>query len=639
MKLKLPILLFIVLFKLLPEKAFAQGLCDRGGGSFDVDFTEGCAPLTVRITNTLNNALSVAYAAAYDGRSTNPAIQDVASVTYRNRGVYTLFQQAVTSAGVVYACKVITVYESRPVSATYASCGGGKITLILAEDLVIPGYDQVLIEWGDGQTSLYKSGDSFVFDHNYTDVSSSPTVKITGQHIGKSCTQGAVNSLPISFQQSQLNDISIKSIEMLGSGTLRVNYLGVTAIPTEIQYRSNGGTYATAGRRSSGGLQPFDIVSLNVNQAYQVQLSYQDLCQGVSQSRAYSSMSLSGKSENGANVLTWSQYPEAADFEGYDLMRDGVLIKSFSSVSEVTFTDPDVQCGSYSEYQIIAKINGITSTSAPVGVKTEVSTAKPLEKASVSVSGENLVVIKASVPGAGPNSTYDLSIEKAEAGSTTFKKIITLYNQSEYSDPDVKTSEMSYCYRLSYQNSCGQKLPVSQPMCTILLKKELTNLVWTPESPLLAGVTNYNVIQLGSGGAENIPVQLKTVYTIKLNAQSDLQYNFQVRAESADSTFESLSNIINYKRSAGVFMPDAFSPNGDGYNDLLEAKSDQLQSFNLSILNRWGQVVFYSDDITKSWDGTINGSNAPVGSYVYKMTFVDDINQTVEKNGTFMLLR
>jgi len=132
---------------------------------------------------------------------------------------------------------------------------------------------------------------------------------------------------------------------------------------------------------------------------------------------------------------------------------------------------------------------------------------------------------------------------------------------------------------------------------------------------------------------------MNTSYTVKLNAQSDLEYSFQIRANSVTPGIWSLSNIINYKRSVGVFVPDAFSPNGDGYNDILEAKSNQLQSFNFSIMNRWGEVVFHSDDISNSWDGTINGENAPVGYYVYKMIFVDDIDQTVEKNGTFMLLR
>ncbi|NIJ55918.1 T9SS type B sorting domain-containing protein [Dyadobacter arcticus] len=643
MKLIIPFYLTIFLFwifSISPIDTSAQGLCDRGGGSFDVNFTEGCAPLTVSITNTLPNALSVEYAAAYDGRSANPPIQSVAFVAYRSPGIYTLLQRAVGAGGVVYACKTITVYESRSVSSTYSSCGGGKITLILAEDLVITGYDQVLIEWGDGKTDIYKPGGSYTFEHVYADVNSSPTAKITGQHVGKSCAQGATASVPISFQQAQLNDISIKSVEMLGGGILRVNYLGVTAIPTEVKYSTDGNNYTTAGKRSSGGVQPFDINSVNVNQVYTVKLSYQDLCQGITDSKdIISSVTLSGKSENGQNVLTWSQYPNNQDFVGYDLLRDGVVIKTFTSITDITYADGDVQCGSYSEYQVIAKIKDITSISAPVGVKAEVANPRPIQAASVSVGTNNLIFLKADVPGAGPSSTYDLSVEKAEAGSTTFKKIITLYNQNEYSDPDVKADELSYCYRFSYQNSCGQKLPVTEPICSILLTKELTSLKWTPALPFLGGLSGYEVLQIGSSAGEVVPVQMNTQYTIKLSSQSDLEYNFQIRATSPDGGFESLSNIINYKRSAGVFVPDAFTPNGDGNNDVLEAKSTQLQSFDFSVLNRWGEVVFHSDDIANGWNGTINGANAPVGSYIYKMTFVDDINQTVEKSGTFMLLR
>jgi gliding motility-associated-like protein len=640
MRLLLPLqVLFTVLFLSIQTPISAQGLCDRGGGGFNIDVTEGCAPLTVNITNTVPNTISVGYNSGYDGRTTNPVLQSVSSVTYRNRGNYIILQQAATAGGVLYACKSVTIYESRPLTAAYSSCGGGKITLILAEDLVIPGYDQARIDWGDGTSALWSRGDSYILEHNYTNTSTSPTVKIVGLHVGKSCAQGAVTSIPISFQQAQLNDISIKSLEMLGGGILRVNYLGVTAIPTEIKYSTDGNTFGTAGRRSSGGLQPFDINNVNVNQSYKVKLASQDLCQGLTDSKVITSMTLSGKSEEGKNILTWNKYPADADFAGYDLLRDGTIIESFNSIDDVSYTDEDVACGSYSEYQVIAKIKDVTSTSAPVGVKTEVSTARAITQASVSVAGDNMVVIKANVPGAGPNSTYDLSIEKAEAGATTFKKIITLYNQNEYSDPDVKTNELSYCYRLNYQNSCGQKLPVTAPICTILLKKNLTTLTWTPESPLLEGIDNYEVNQIASSGSNTIPNQLNTSYTVQLNSQSDLEYNFQVRANSASGDFESLSNIINYKRSAGVFVPDAFSPNGDGYNDLLEAKSTQLQSFSFSVMNRWGEVVFHSDDITVGWDGTIKGKSAPVGSYVYKMTFVDDINQTVEKSGTFMLLR
>ncbi|WP_439584382.1 gliding motility-associated C-terminal domain-containing protein [Dyadobacter bucti] len=639
---RLPLSLFFLMsgfFVVL--KSFGQGLCDRGGGGFELDKTEGCAPLLVRITNTIPNPIVVGYNQAYDGRSTTPLIQEVSSYNYALPGTFTILQQAAISSGRVYACQKVTVYESRAVIAQYSSCGGGKVTLTLTEGAVIRAYDEVDINWGDGKTEKWKRGDALILEHNYADATSSPVVRLTGGYTqGQACARGATASLPISFQQAQLNSIEIKSVEMRGDGSITLNYQGLTAVATEIKYSANGTNYVTDGKRSSGGLQPYDIKNLNKDQVYKLKLSSQDLCNGQRDSREYSSMTLSGKSEEGKNVLTWSQYSDADGFTGYDLLRDGTVIKSFTSISDVTYTDEDVQCGSYSEYQVVAKINDVTSTSAPVGVKTEISNARPIQEAVVAVVDDHSVVIQANVPGAGPNSTYDLSIEKAEAGSATFRKIITLYNENEYMDPDVKTNELSYCYRLSYQNSCGQKAPASQPICTILLTKQLSTLSWTAESPLLSGVASYEVNQTGSsGGQEQIPVQMSTSYTVKLNAQSDLEYSFQIRANSVTPGLWSLSNVINYKRSAGVFVPDAFSPNGDGYNDILEAKSNQLQSFNFSIMNRWGEVVFHSDDISNSWDGTINGENAPVGYYIYKMIFVDDIDQTVEKNGTFMLLR
>jgi gliding motility-associated-like protein len=639
MRLKLLSLFFIgFFFHNITSKG--QGLCSVGGGAFSIEPSEGCSPLTVKITNQLTNAIDVTYDQNYKGN--NPVVSDISSYTYTGIATFTILQKAILSNGkIVYECKKVNVLESRPVTATYTSCGGGKITLSLTDDLILKGYDQVLIQWGDGASDTWNKGGNLVFEHNYADASSSPTVSLTGRYTsGQKCAGGRVGLLPISFQQAQLNDIKIVAIEMLGQGLLRVNYQGITGISTEIKYGTDQNNFSVAGKRVSGGVQPFDIKDVNVNQVYHVKLASQDLCAGQTDSETFSSMTLSGKSEDGVNVLAWSKYPDAAKFTSYDLLRDGTVIKSFTSINDITYKDEDVQCGSYSEYQVVAKIGDVTSTSAPVGVKADITAPKPIKEAAVTVAGNNIVTIKANVPGAGPNNTYDLTIEKAEAGGTLFKKIITLFNQSEFSDSDVRTNEKSYCYRISYTNSCGQKVPASEPICTILLTKNLTTLNWTTESPILGGVSGYDVIQMGSGtNKDEFPVQMNSSYTVKVNAQSDLEYNFQVRGNSTVAGLESLSNVVNYKRSAGVFVPQAFSPNGDGYNDILEAKSTQLQSFKFSVMNRWGQVVFHSEDIGAGWDGTINGANAPVGSYVYKLTFVDDINQTVEKSGTFMLLR
>ncbi|ACT95208.1 hypothetical protein Dfer_4004 [Dyadobacter fermentans DSM 18053] len=598
--------------------------------------------MNVKITNQTNNTIDLQYNLDYRGQANPGYSGNLASYQYSVPGSFLILQKAFLSNGTIaYKCNRATVYDTRGVTAQYSSCGGGKVVLTLVDNVVLKAYDQVEIKWGDGETSIWNKGGALIFEHNYANVSNAPTVSITGLYAaGKPCAKGITANLPISFERPQLNAIQMSSVEMRGDGTIRLIYLGVAGIPTQIQFSSDGTNFAAHGTRSSGGTQPYDIKGQNTAQVYKVRLSSEDLCAGSTLTQPLSTMTLSGTSTDGANNLKWNQYPDAAQFEGYDLLRDGNVIKSFTSLGETSYTDSDVECGTFTEYQIVAKLKNATSTSAPVGLRVETGSAKPLAGGSVSVLDASSIAIKADVPGAGPNTTFQLSIERAEAGSTLFKKIITLYNQSEYIDDAAKTSELSYCYRMSYENSCGQKVPASEPICTILLSKNLTTLNWTGENPILGGTEGYTVVQTGSSGnSEDIPVQKSTSYTVKLNNQSDLEYNFLIKATSQDGDFESLSNIVNYRRNAGVFVPDAFTPNGDGFNDILEAKSEQLQSFKFSVMNRWGVVVFHSDDIAKGWDGTVDGTNAPVGYYFYKMTFVDDINQTVEKSGTFMLLR
>ncbi|WP_426292535.1 gliding motility-associated C-terminal domain-containing protein [Dyadobacter endophyticus] len=642
MRITLPLLCLGILFSYFPSFVSAQDLCGKADGAFSISPSEGCAPLIVKITNQLSNSIDVSYNFDYRGQANPGYSGDLPSYQYNVPGTFTILQKAFLSGGTIaYKCNKATVFETRVIGAQYSSCGGGKIVMTLIDNAILKAYDQVEIKWGDKETTTWTKGGSLTFEHNYTSVATPPTVSITGLYAGgKACDKGRVNSLPITFERPQLNEIQTSAVEMRSDGTVRLTYKGVAGIPTNIQYSTDGTSFTTSGTRSSGGTQPYDIKGLNKDQVYKVRLSSEDLCAGSTETLPITTMTLSGNTADGANSLKWNQYGDASQFEGYDLLRDGTIIKSFTAIGETSYTDEDVECGTFVEYQVVAKLKDATSTSAPVGIKVETGSAKPIGGGSVSVLDKNSVAIKAKVPGAGPNTSFELSIERAEAGSTLFKKIITLYNQSDYIDNNAKTSELSYCYRMSYENSCGQKVPVSEPICTILLNKNLTTLNWTGASPIMGGFDEYNVVQTGSAGAsQDIPVQKNTSYTVKLNSQSDLEYNFLIKAVSQDGDFESLSNIINYRRSAGVFVPDAFTPNGDGFNDILEAKSEQLQSFNISVMNRWGVVVFHSDDIAKGWDGTVEGTSAPVGYYYYKMTFVDDINQTVEKSGTFMLLR
>jgi len=89
-----------------------------------------------------------------------------------------------------------------------------------------------------------------------------------------------------------------------------------------------------------------------------------------------------------------------------------------------------------------------------------------------------------------------------------------------------------------------------------------------------------------------------------------------------------------------VFIPNAFTPNGDTFNDFFEVKGNLIESFDLQIFSQWGSLVFSSQSPDDSWDGRVNGGRAaPSGIYVYKLVATLNGDVPFEATGTIMLVR
>lgn len=86
-------------------------------------------------------------------------------------------------------------------------------------------------------------------------------------------------------------------------------------------------------------------------------------------------------------------------------------------------------------------------------------------------------------------------------------------------------------------------------------------------------------------------------------------------------------------------VPNAFTPNGDGLNDIFSINTDLLLDFELSVYNRWGQLIFNSTDINIGWDGTFNGIPQEIGTYLYTIQSTTTLNTRINKTGTIALLR
>ena len=89
-----------------------------------------------------------------------------------------------------------------------------------------------------------------------------------------------------------------------------------------------------------------------------------------------------------------------------------------------------------------------------------------------------------------------------------------------------------------------------------------------------------------------------------------------------------------------LFVPNIFSPNGDGLNDILYVRGEEFETFNMIIYSRWGQKVFESNDPTIGWDGTYQGEQLPADTYVYHVSGRQVGNATpVALSGNVTVLR
>ncbi len=89
-----------------------------------------------------------------------------------------------------------------------------------------------------------------------------------------------------------------------------------------------------------------------------------------------------------------------------------------------------------------------------------------------------------------------------------------------------------------------------------------------------------------------------------------------------------------------VFVPNTFSPNSDGLNDKLFVRGIGLNSLQFfRIFDRWGKLIFETEDIDQGWDGTSGGKHSPVATYVYLLKGVCSSGAEVTKSGNITLVR
>jgi gliding motility-associated-like protein len=161
---------------------------------------------------------------------------------------------------------------------------------------------------------------------------------------------------------------------------------------------------------------------------------------------------------------------------------------------------------------------------------------------------------------------------------------------------------------------------------------------WAP----VPGATGYEISVNGSGSYQP-PSSGATGTTHTINGlPGNTTVTLEVRALGTPSCVNSvLSAPVSGTTlsSKEIFVPNVFTPNGDGRNDVLMVYGNYMASMRFSIFNQWGELIFVSENIGTGWNGTHKGKLQPVGVYAYTLKVVLQDGTVITKKGSVNLIR
>ena len=135
--------------------------------------------------------------------------------------------------------------------------------------------------------------------------------------------------------------------------------------------------------------------------------------------------------------------------------------------------------------------------------------------------------------------------------------------------------------------------------------------------------------------------QLPPDHIFPKNPMADQTFTVSLMVEDNLGCRDTATQQVRALHSCYIAVPSAFTPNGDGINDYLYPlnafKADNLE---FRVYNRYGQLVFETQDWTKKWDGKLNGQLQSIGTYVWTLRYTDrDLGKKIFKKGSSVLIR
>jgi gliding motility-associated-like protein len=561
-----------------------------------------------------------------------------------------------TSTGATGVAYIRNYQVINPIAPAFsvAACAGSTALLTITDAV----FDQYVIQVNGGAAQTLTS-------RQPVQVTIVPgvanTFALTGSFAGSGCGTTSTQTITLPLAQTPtLTRLTRMSTAPTG-GLTQFNFSQVPeGFTYTLQAQTPGQPYQTvAGTPGSVGTN-VAVLTLGQVSVGRYRLLRTDACGNTALSNEVPTVALSGSAANGRNVLSFSTYGPVAP-TSYTLIRsDGVAIAPLAG-SLTTYEDANVQCGRAYAYRLTATLpGGGISESNTVNINAQSSTPPPTPLVVPSFDLRNGVVVTA-LPGAGAafaaGGQVVISRQAGGAAPTPYPTLRTgragVASRAVRDSTTLATLLAALpCYTATLRDTCGNVSAASPSACPALLTVEAADpdgltarLRWSafqgPGSPA-AGAT-YRVLTIGADGTV-LATSASTTALTYIDAvppldRQVLRYRVEASGAGLPAGIVSYSNVSMLTRRPRFVMPTAFTPNGDGLNDILELKGRYLQNFTFIVVDRNGQEVFRATDRAQTWDGTING-HAPVnGAYVWRLDLQGEDGQNLRQTGTISILK
>ncbi|MFA6262475.1 MAG: gliding motility-associated C-terminal domain-containing protein [Bacteroidia bacterium] len=355
-------------------------------------------------------------------------------------------------------------------------------------------------------------------------------------------------------------------------------------------------------------------------------------------------------------VINWGQIPTTKYFSHYTLIRkspSGAISKVMDlygdSIFSLTTSLPNHETENYcfAIFPVnVCGTNGDTSEfQCTIRKETDFPPNIPIYTVTVEDNKHLLIRWKKSVE----DNFSSFNIYRSHLDGSQETRIRTAFTDSVLVDEEVDVMKQSYCYKIRQVNSCAIENKASgDEACSMVLKGQSSpfehDLAWNPYIYWTSGTQNYFIYRTQPDLMVEQIASISPANPLftddKLNIENGLYfYSVQAVEETGGYGYYSNSNTIELIQKPIVYTPNVFTPNNDQLNDQWVPHPVFVKEYNLKLFNRWGQLVFETNDKHETFNAQFLKDPASLDAYVYLITYTGWDKSTHTQTGNVTVLR